>query len=144
MATTARMLNLDRVKRRLAAIPQAMTTAAGSQLAVEVEDLTAAIQANTPVSDLDTHPGQLRESVHFYPNRSRPLSYIVLADARDEKGEFIGPHVEHGHKARDGSHVPRNPFFFPTYRAHKKAMQRRLKAASRKAAKALFPGEANG
>lgn len=135
----ARMLNLDRTLARLKKIPPAVTTASGTQLAAEVEELTEAIQQAAPVNDLDETPGQLRDSVHFYPNPDRPLSYRILADAKDEKGEFIGPHVEHGHKARDGSHVPRVPFFFPTYRARKKPMKRRIAAAGRKAVKALFP-----
>lgn len=138
---SAKMLNLEKVKARLAKIPDQIKVAVGTQLAKEVEDLTEAIQRAAPVSDdLQATPGQLRDSVHFYPNPDRPLSYRILADAKDEKGEFIGPHVEHGHKARDGSHVPRVPFFFPTYRARKKAMRRRLSAAGRKAAKAAFEG----
>ena len=141
---SAKMLNLEKVKARLAKLPNQVKVAVGTQLAKEVEDLTEAIQRAAPVrDDLQRHPGQLRDSVHFYPNPDRPLSYRVLADAKDKKGEFIGPHVEHGHKAVDGSHVPRVPFFFPTYRARKKAMQRRIKAAGRKAVKAQFSDEAS-
>lgn len=139
MALTARMLNLERVKAHLRRLPDAVKVAVGTELADQVERLTDAIQKNTPVSDLDAHPGQLRDSVHFFANRDRPLSYKILADARDERGEFIGPHVEHGHKARDGTHVARVPFFFTTYRSLKKAMRRKLNAAGRKAVRTLFP-----
>jgi len=136
-----KMLGLDKVKARLAALPIRVQVAVGSQVAKEVEDLTEAIKANAPVgTDLEKQPGQLRDSVHFYPNRDRPLSYYVIADAKDDKGEFIAPHVEHGHKARDGSHVPRVPFFFPTYRARKKGMKRRISAAARKSATDTFEG----
>jgi hypothetical protein len=138
---TAKMLNLQRTLERMKKLPEMVKQAVGTQLAGEVEDLTEAIQRAAPVNDLDQYPGQLRDSVHFYPNPDRPLSYRILADAKDDKGKFIGSHVEHGHKARDGSHVPRVPFFFPTYRARKKAMRRRISAAGRKAIKAEFPTE---
>ncbi len=138
------MAQMKGVERTLAAfkrLPQEVVTDVGTELAGQVEDLTEAIQRAAPVNDLDETPGQLRDSVHFYANPDRPLSYRILADAKDNKGEFIGPHVEHGHKARDGSHVPRVPFFFPTYRARKKTIRRRLRSAARKALKRLFPKE---
>lgn len=135
-----KMLNLQRTLARLGRIPQSMKTAVGSQLAKEVEDLTEAEQRAAPVSELEDHPGQLRDSIHFYANPDRPLSYRIIADAKDDKGSYIGAHVEHGHKAVDGSHVPAVPFFFPTYRARKKGLKRRVSAAGRKAAKAEFEG----
>lgn len=136
----AKMLNLQRVLARFAKLPQQLKVDVGSQLAKEVEDLTEAIQRAAPVGhDLEKTPGELRDSVHFYPTPDRPLSYRILADARDAKGDFIGAHVEQGHKAPDGSHVPRQPFFFPTYRARKRGMRRRLSAAGRKSVKAQFP-----
>lgn len=136
----AKMLNLEKVLARLAKIPQSVKVAVGSQLAKEAEDLTEAIQRAAPVNaDLEDTPGSLRDSVHFYPNPNRPLSYLILADDKDKTGNFIGPHVEFGHKARDGSHVARSPFFFVTYQARKKPMKRRLNAAARKAIKAEFP-----
>lgn len=138
MVSETKMLNLAKVKARFRRVPEAMKTAAGSQLAKEVEDLTEAMQRAAPVSDLEKDPGQFRASIHFYPNPDRPLSYRIIADARDEKGGFIGPHIEHGHKAVDGSHVAAVPSFYPTYRARKKGMKRRIATASGKAAKAAF------
>lgn len=141
LMASAKTIGLEKLKARLRMIPARVQVAVGTQLAEEVEGLTEAIQRAAPVnSDLEETPGQLRDSVHFYPTPDRPLSYRVIADAKDpETGNFIGPHVEAGHKARDGSQVPRHPFFFPTYRARKKGMQRRLKAAGRKAIQAVFP-----
>lgn len=134
----AKLVGLERLKARLAKIPQRMKVAVGSQLAAEVENLVEAMQRAAPVSDLEANPGELRDSLHFYPTPGRPLSYRILADARDAEGAFIGAHVEHGHKAPDGSHVAAVPFFFSTYRAHKKPIRRRLAAVARKAAKAAF------
>lgn len=136
----AKMLNLEKIKARLRRVPDALKVAVGTQLAKEVEELTEAMQRAAPVStDLEDEPGKFRDSIHFYPTPDRPLSYRVIADAKDQKGAFIGPHIEFGHKARDGSHVAGVPSFFPTYRARKKGMQRRINAAGKKAAKALFP-----
>jgi hypothetical protein len=129
-----RLLNLRQ-------IPVSVRRAVAAQLATEVDGLAAAMRRAAPVDnatqDADVH---LRDSVHAYKTPGRPLSYRIIADAKDgETGNFIGPHVEAGHKARDGSHVPPRPFFFPTYRARKKGMKRRLSAAGRKAVKQLFP-----
>ena len=136
----AKMLGKERLIARFARLPKAMKDAVAPVLQKEVSELVAAQRRAAPVSsDLEDTPGQFRDSINYYPNRDRPLSFRVIADARDEKGAFIGPHIEHGHKAKDGSHVAAVPSFFPTYRARKKAMQRRLNAAGRKAAKAMFP-----
>lgn len=137
----AKLLNKARWLGRLRALPIPVRKAVAAQLAVEAGELTAAIKRAAPVSaELEDTPGELRDSVHHYKTPGRPLSYRILADARDpETGNFIGSHVEAGHKAQDGSHVPPRPFFFPTYRARKKPMRRRLSAAGRKAVKQLFP-----
>lgn len=139
---TATVLNKQKWMQRLRSLPPAVRKAVGAQLDTEVDDMVAAMRRAAPVDtetqDADQH---LRDSVHAYRTPQRPLSYRIIADARDsETGNFIGPHVEAGHKARDGSHVPPRPFFFPTYRARKKPMRRRLSAAGRKAVKQIFPG----
>lgn len=129
----SKMQNLERVLARLAAIPDRVQKAVAVQLKVEVAELVAAQKRAAPVDEASDNPGQLRDSVHYYANPDRPLSYRILADAKDDKGKFIGGNVEHGHKARDGSHVPPKPFFFPTYRARKRGIKRRMSAAARKA-----------
>lgn len=136
----AQMKGLEANLKRLARVPQVAKTAVGSQLAKEVEDLVEAQKRAAPVDEASDNPGRLRESIHFYPNPDRPLSYRVIADARDpETGDFIGPHVEFGHMAADGTHVAAVPSFFPTYRARKKSMKRRISAAGRKALREAFP-----
>lgn len=126
--------------QRFESLPDAVAAAEGKQLKVEVDDLVAAMKRAAPVDETESHPGQFRDSIHSYDNPDRPLSYRIIADARDDKGNFIGPHIEAGHRAPDGSHVPPKPSFFPTYRARKKGMQRRLNAAGRKAVKAHMQG----
>ena len=136
-----KMLNKAKVLARLAAIPEAVKEAVAKQLEKEAEDMVAAMKRAAPVSsELETHPGQFRESIHSYENPDRPLSVRIIADAKDEKGSFIGPHIEFGHKKRNGKgHVAAKPSFFPTYRARKKPMQRRLTASARKVLKSMFP-----
>jgi hypothetical protein len=72
-------------------------------------------------------------------NPRKPLSVTIIADPKDEDGHGWAVHDEVGHKAKDGSHVPARPSFFPTYRARKKGIKRRMSVATRKAVKSLFP-----
>jgi hypothetical protein len=132
----AKFVNKAAVWQRFAKIPDLIAAECGKQLAEEVDGLVQAQKRACPVSvDLEKTPGELRASIHAYANPDRPMSYRVIADARDDKGEFIGPHVEFGHLATNGRHVPPKAFFFPTYRARKKAMRRRMLAAARRAIK---------
>jgi hypothetical protein len=133
------MLNLQKVLARLEKIPPAMKAAAASQLSTEVDGLVSAIKRATPNSD-QTDGAKLRDSVHAFENPDRPLSYRVIADAKGEDGSFIGSPVEHGHRAKDGTHVAASPFFYPTYRAQRKRIRTRVLGASRKALKQLSPG----
>lgn len=139
----ATMLNLEKVKARLAKIPQSVQTAAGSQLKTEADDMVSAMKRAMDVAYAghnDKDLTRLRDSLHDYENPDRPLSYRILADAKDADGKFIGSNVEAGHRAVNGTHVPARPAFYPTYRARKKAMKRRLSKASRDAAKQAFEG----
>jgi hypothetical protein len=135
----AKMLGRASVEEGLRRIPQLVLEDLGAQLAKEVEDLTEALQRAAPVSALEAHPGQLRDGIVFYPNPGRPLSYMILASARDTKGRLFGRYVEFGHIAADGTHIPASSFWFPTYRARRKAMRRRLSQASLKRIRTLFP-----
>ena len=136
------MLGLEEVRARLRALPEGLKGPVGETLEKEVEHLVGAIKEVCPVSvDLEKHPGEIRDSIHSYANPDRELSFRVIANARDDKGEFTPPHLEYGHIAPDGTHVPPHPFFWPVWRALKTGIRRRLSASARKAAKALFPKE---
>lgn len=136
----AKMLNKAKVLARLARVPVAIQEEMDDQLEIEVNGLVEAQKRAAPRStDLADDPGTFADSIHSYANPDRPLSYRIIADAQDAKGAFIGPHIEHGHMAKDGTHVPAKPSFFPIYRSRKRPMRRRLNARARKAAKALFP-----
>lgn len=138
--------NLERTLARLRAIPDRVRAAAGVALENEVRDLVEAEKRVCPRS-LDDHgePSHLADSIHYQAPRSSRfgglnghsvLSFVMIADARDSKGRLIGASVEHGHIAANGTHVPGAHFWFAVYRARKRAMRRRLLAATRRAFKA--------
>lgn len=154
---SAKMLNLERVKARLRRLPQAMKAAVEEQLTAEAEELAAAMRRAAPVIT-----GALRGSIRV-EDGDRPLSKKVIAGGVPEtrkrvrkgvadadfakakatggfKGEFdYSRGVEFGHRTPAGGHVAAEPFFYPTYRARKKAMRRRLTTAARKALKKIYP-----
>lgn len=140
MMADAKLLNLKAVQARLAKIPKAAQDALRKQLKTEADDMVSAIkQAMGAQYDTQDHGHQsLISSVHAYPNPDREISYHILADAKDADGKFIGSNVEQGHRARDGSHVAAQPAFWPTYRARKKPMKRRLSKAARDAIKQQY------
>lgn len=127
--------NRAKVADVLTRLPPEIKKALASQLDTEARGLVEAIKRAAPVgNDLEKTRGALRDSVHSYPGK-RELSVRIIADAKDAKGEFIGEHVEFGHMAKGGGHVPPVPFFFPTYRARKAGIKSRLRKAAMDAAK---------
>ena len=133
---------LQRIQANLARLDPSVSEALKTQVETEADDLADAIKramAAAYAGRNDKGLERLIDSVHAFPNENRAISVFVIADAKDADGKFIGSNVEAGHLARDGSHVAPRPAFFPTYRARKKAMRRRISAAGRAAVRALFP-----
>lgn len=123
------------VLARIGRIPQVVRDAAEKPLEEAVEEMASALRRNAPVAvEYEKHPGQLRESIEKYRNPDRPLSWRVIAGARDKFGRLFGRFVEFGH----GNAGPR-PWWFPTYRAHKKRLKTKVFTAVRKALRLLFP-----
>lgn len=130
--------NVAAVKARFNRVPAAVRAALEPVLKKEVEDLVAAQQRAAPVGGVDDPtPGKFRDSIHSYPTPNRPLSFRIIADARDIKGEFVASHIEYGHRSVGGGHVHARPSFWPTYRARRKMMRNHLNKASRDAIKTL-------
>jgi hypothetical protein len=154
----AELKGLEKTIARFNRLPDAVKLEVASQLDTETTDLVDAMKRAAPVDHgLNAkHPGQLRDSIHKYRTPGRPLSWRILADAK-AGGKFYGPHVEFGHAARPRKYgkadvkgrstiiseamemVPARPFFFPTWRANKRPMRRRLSAAARRVLKTMFP-----
>jgi HK97 gp10 family phage protein len=123
---------LEAYLRRLASVPPAVKDAVKAQLAQNADDLVGALKRSAPVAKDERPAGQLRDSIRWYPHPQRELSVRVIADAKDEHGHGYALHVEHG-----TSDAKASPFFWPIYRAYRKAMRRKLSAAARKAIKEL-------
>ena len=127
----------DTVQQLLAALPDAVTAPIQAAIEQGGDDFVAAAKAIAPVAaEFETHPGQLRDSIHREAN-GRGLSVTVAADARDAKGRLYPAHVEYGHTdERSGHHVAAKPFFWPSYRVARKKIKSRVSRAITKAVKA--------
>lgn len=138
--------NLESVKARLARIPQRVKDAVDAQLAEDVAGVVGAMKRAAPVLTpqearaAGVPPGLVRDSIVSYRNPSRELSWRIVENARDEHGHGISKHVEFGHRAADGRHVSARPHFFPTWRAQKRGIKRRLRATAKQAIQREFPG----
>lgn len=126
-------MNLAKIQAKIAKLPSAAAAALKTQLDTEVNDLVDAQKRAAPRDASSANPGALADSIHAYPNKDREIGMFVIADAKDDDGKFIGSNIEQGHRARDGSHVAGRPSFFPTYRARKSGMKRRMNKAARDA-----------
>jgi hypothetical protein len=162
----ARMLNLAAVKARLARLPPAIRKATAGAVAKEADGLAEAVRRAAPKGKT----GNLAKSVRVEPGDhegamrvvvggplttkkigARTYNRFVAIGSGDTAGRVKTPGgesvvydyavgVEHGHRTPDGKHVPAKPFLYPTYRARKKAMSRRIKAAARRAIKSQTAG----
>lgn len=134
--------NLDRVLRRLRAIPQSVRSAMAVEIKAEAALLAADIASVTPVAPgFERHPGELKESVHVGPGRD-VIAAQVICDAKDADGRGYAPHVEFGHKTKEGSvgggkHVPAEPFFYPSIHRRKAQFNTAMRKAMSNAIKAL-------
>ena len=99
------------------------------------DEIVAAARLTAPISELEMHPGQLKDSIHKQSSGHR-FQQIVVVDARDARGHFFAAHVEFGHKSPSGTHVPAHPFFYPTWRLMRKRIMGRINRAIAAAAKA--------
>jgi hypothetical protein len=138
--------NRESVTQILTRLPPALREAAQSALEEATTELVAAMKRACPTApDLERYAGELQDSIHAYDGHRAhkggtertTLLKTVTADAKDKRGDFYGPHVEYGHVARDGRHVPAHPFFWPTWRALRAGLKRRMAAKGRAAAKAI-------
>jgi hypothetical protein len=135
----AQWANRDKVLANLARFPHEVTDAAVEQTEKEVNDLVAAEKRAAPVSQLEAHPGQLRDSISADKVESRVISWRLGVWARDSLGRLFARYVQFGHTAADGTWVSAAPWWFETYRARKKQMLARIRAAVRRRVKALYP-----
>jgi hypothetical protein len=143
----ARMIGGERVKALLANLHADLESEMDAALEQEAEDLASAIRGVTPEIT-----GALLRSVRVEKDPKWRLTYYVkvggvpetrkkvrkgvhdsdFAHAR-KHGGFTGEFdytlaVEFGHLMENGEKVPAEPFIYPTFRARRQRMQRRLRA----------------
>jgi hypothetical protein len=135
----AKMTNLERRIARWNSFPAQVQAAVESQLKIEVENMVTAIKRAAPVSDFEKRPGELRDSITAYPAQGRPGAWRIIVKAQDSKGRYYGSYVEFGHNTPDGTRVPADPFFWPTYRARKRGLRARILRPARKLIREMFP-----
>ena len=124
-AKAVRVANLARFKARLLAIvdPQAIATLRKAN-AKNAQDFRDTVARSVPRGDPED--GQLVDTltVREYPPTATGVSI------GDEKHPYP-LHLETGHRARDGTHVPGKKYWFPSKQATKKRAHNRLLRAER-------------
>ena len=125
---------LERLRRRLDAMPAKARAAAVKMVNKSADELVAQMKAIAPVSQ-DKNPGELRDSIRKEEGLLGDVSAVVLADAKDDKGRPYAARVELGHMAKNGVQVPAEPFFYPVVRVNRARIKRRLARAVSRALK---------
>lgn len=117
------------LQKRLDAISPAIIEECKPALERGGDEFVAKIKSIAPVDDdLQSRPGELRDSAHWEPGQHE-LQIVVVEDARDKDGHLYPAHVEYGHKAPDGTHVEPKPHFWIAYQLTKKRRNSRLNRA---------------
>jgi HK97 gp10 family phage protein len=115
-----------KLNRQLAAMGAAARQTIGAELDRSANDIAGLAKALAP-----TDEGDLKASIAVEPGKNELARKVVAGS----KKAFYPRWVEHGH-----DHVKARPFFFPAYRALRRALRQRLGRAYRKAAKAVAAG----
>lgn len=127
----AKTLGLDRIKARIAAMPGAVRTALQAELEAEGDELVTAMQRL-----VHKRSGELEASIRKEPGE-RDLQVIVRAGgATTTKPVRKGASATYDYALAEefgNKHSSAQPFFFPTYRAKRKAFRRRRTAVAKKA-----------
>jgi len=136
-AKAAKVEGLERLRAKLLKMtgPQAQAAMlkANTRSASEFEALVRQI-----VPQGDEERGHLVDTLR---QTSRGATGVEVSIG--DKGNPYPAHLELGHKARDGSHVPGLAFWFPAKRVTKKKAHGRIVRAERAAIKQIMGG-ANG
>lgn len=119
---------LGRVRRKLRAVREEAVAEVGAAIMREAMELAQGIHARTPE---DT--GDLKRSITVRKNPRTPAGAIVSAGDADA---FYARWVEFG-----TVHALPQPFFFPTYRARRSLIKRRIAKAVREAVRKAAAGK---
>lgn len=143
MTSIAKMIGRERFMRRLRRLPQAVREEVRASLAQSAEDLVQSMRARAPVKT-----GTLKSSIKWRwggkKRRGDERDNFTVTIYVDKPAhhyahlvEFgVAPHENKGRFAgTQNPGQPPEPYFFPTYRAKKRTIKNRTRAAIRKAVK---------
>lgn len=154
MALKARVTGQKAFKRKLKQIPFAVVeTVREEGLKPAARDIVEMMKRLAPVDD-----GDLRESIHFTFGGEKRIAYsqgtkatsllsvrIAAGNAKVRTAHLVefgtAPHPQGGIFAGTmHPGTPPQPFFYPAYRARRRAAAQRIKRAMRRGARKAFDG----
>jgi hypothetical protein len=124
---------VERLIRKLSAMPKAARKAAGQRAFLEAEEMAAEMRQIAPRDDNPSNGQQVRDHIRVEEGRLGDVSYVVISDAKDAQGRPKAPRVELGHAAVNGRWVDAVPSFYPVVRARQAGVKRRIASAMRRA-----------
>jgi hypothetical protein len=133
---------LEKALQRAASVPDAVVARVAPVARKIGQEIVDGARAIAPVSELTKDPGAFRDSIHLEDGLTE-LSVKVVSDVRDEKDQIVAKHIEHGHKAADGSHVAAVPTIWPVVRVKLKSMRSRMNRAVNLGCKEAMAGDAS-
>lgn len=125
-----RVEGLEALERRVAELPDVLRDQIKKAMVNNGKALVKRLRSVAP-----REKGDLLASIEMVEGPG-PLAVTVRAG----NAETPGKHVEYGHDAPDGTHVPAVPFFWPSYRVEKKAIRGRVVRATNAGVKAVTGG----
>lgn len=126
---------VEALQRKIAALPDAIAAEVGPAVRRSAERALAGVKRIAPVSDLESKAGELRDNYRLEPG-DHDLAWTIVGDAKDAEGRPINKHVEHGHKAADGSKVAAVPHFYPALALERQRFNGAVSRATTKGVKA--------
>ena len=153
----AKILNLARLNRKLARLPQASIDKIRPAMEAAADEVVGMAKRLVPVAS-----GALRDSIGWTWGNDIPAGALVIGQLRGRKGGsarrrssrprgkrqvdsitiFAGDRVAFYARFVEFGTVktPATPFFYPAYRAQRKRVKASIRKATREAAKAVAKG----
>jgi hypothetical protein len=104
---------------------------------ISAKEFAATVRQTVPIGDPDR--GHLVSTL-----KSQVISSTGVSVSIGGEGFPYPAHLELGHRARDGTHVPGKAFWFPSKRVTKKRASARIRRAQRQIVKAATSGSSSG
>jgi HK97 gp10 family phage protein len=141
MSVTVKVLNDERLLRKLRILPAAFRAEIKTAMAAQADEITGMMRRLAPVDD-----GDLRDSIAWRWGKTAPKGSLAVAQIGDgtaeQRGDLAITIYAGGGKAYYSRWVEfgtrkmaARPFFFVSWRANRKPAKNKIRAAVRKAAK---------